>query len=37
VDHTRVYLIEAARAAGCDHVMSKGEFARRLPELLAGI
>jgi len=37
VDHTREDLIEAARAAGCDQVMSKGEFARRLPELLAGI
>ncbi len=37
VDHTREDLIEAARAAGCDHVMSKGEFARRLPELLAEI
>ena len=37
VDHTREDLIEAARAAGCDQVLSKGEFARRLPELLAGI
>jgi DNA-binding NarL/FixJ family response regulator len=37
VDHTREDLIEAARAAGCDQVMSKGEFARRLPELLDGI
>jgi DNA-binding NarL/FixJ family response regulator len=37
VDHTREDLIEAARAAGCDQVMSKGEFARRLPELLEGI
>jgi len=27
----------AAREAGCDQVMSKGEFARRLPELLEGI
>jgi CheY-like chemotaxis protein len=36
VDHTREDLIEAARAAGADHVMSKGEFARRLPELLQG-
>ena len=34
VDHTREDLIAAARAAGADHVMSKGEFARRLPELL---
>jgi len=37
VDHTREDLIEAARAAGCDQVLSKGEFARRLPELLQGI
>jgi len=37
LDHTREDLIEAARAAGCDQVMSKGEFARRLPELLDGI
>lgn len=37
VDHTRADLIEAARAAGCDQVLSKGEFARRLPELLDGI
>ena len=37
VDHTREDVIEAARAAGCDQVMSKGEFARRLPELLDGI
>lgn len=37
VDHTREDLIEAARAAGCDQVMSKGEFARRLPQLLEGI
>src|SRR4051812_1640627 len=37
VDHTREDVIEAARGAGCDQVLSKGEFARRLPELLAGI
>lgn len=37
VDHTRGDLIEAARAAGCDQVLSKGEFARRLPELLEGV
>ena len=37
VDHTRADVIEAARAAGCDQVMSKGEFAKRLPELLEGI
>jgi len=37
VDHTREDLIGAARSAGADQVMSKGEFARRLPELLDGI
>ena len=37
VDHTREDVIEAAKAAGCDQVLSKGEFARRLPELLEGI
>jgi CheY-like chemotaxis protein len=36
VDHMREDLIEGARAAGCDQVLSKGEFARRLPELLSG-
>jgi len=35
-DHTREDVIEAVRAAGADHVLSKGEFARRLPELLQG-
>lgn len=37
VDHTRADVMEAARAAGCDQVLSKGEFARRLPELLQGV
>jgi DNA-binding response OmpR family regulator len=37
VDHTREDVMAAARDAGCDQVMSKGEFARRLPELLDGI
>jgi len=37
VDHTREDVMEAARAAGCDQVLSKGEFARRLPELLQGL
>jgi DNA-binding NarL/FixJ family response regulator len=36
VDHTREDVMAAARAAGVDQVMSKGEFARRLPELLEG-
>ena len=37
IDHTREDVIQAAREAGADQVMSKGEFARRLPELLDGI
>jgi CheY-like chemotaxis protein len=37
VDHTREDVMQAARDAGCDQVLSKGEFARRLPELLEGI
>ena len=37
VDHTREDVMQAARSAGCDQVLSKGEFARRLPELLDGI
>lgn len=36
IGHEQAEIIEAARAAGADRVMSKGEFARRLPELLAG-
>lgn len=35
IGHEREDIIAAAQAAGCDQVMSKGEFARRLPELLA--
>lgn len=34
IGHEQVDVIEAAKAAGAEHVMSKGEFARRLPELL---
>ena len=36
IGHEQVDAIAAAKAAGADQVMSKGEFARRLPELLAG-
>jgi DNA-binding NarL/FixJ family response regulator len=36
VGHEKTDIIEAARAAGADQVMAKGEFARRLPELLSG-
>lgn len=37
VDHTREDVMAAAKQAGCDKILSKGEFARRLPELLEGI
>jgi CheY-like chemotaxis protein len=33
--HTQVDLIEAARAAGVDNVLTRGAFAERLPEILA--
>lgn len=33
--HELVELMQAARAAGCDQVMAKGEFARKLPDLLS--
>ena len=35
VGHTEESVIAAAKAAGCDEIFSKGEFSRRLPELLA--
>lgn len=35
VGHTEESIIAAAQAAGCDQIFSKGEFSRRLPELLA--
>ena len=35
IGHEQVEAIAAAQAAGADQVLSKGEFARRLPELLA--
>ena len=35
IGHEQAETIAAAKAAGADQVMSKGEFARRLPELLA--
>lgn len=34
VGHEKADVIDAAKAAGADSVMAKGEFARRLPELL---
>jgi DNA-binding NarL/FixJ family response regulator len=36
IGHEQAETIAAAQAAGADQVMSKGEFARRLPELLGG-
>ena len=34
VGHEERSLMEAARAAGCRHVLAKGEFAAKLPQLL---
>ncbi|HVJ82603.1 MAG TPA: response regulator [Planctomycetia bacterium] len=33
--HVDVELLRAARAAGCEPVMARSEFTKRLPELLA--
>jgi DNA-binding NarL/FixJ family response regulator len=35
VDHQKVELMEAARARGCPRVLTKGQFAKELPSLLA--
>jgi len=35
IDHERVDVMDAARAAGCSEVMAKGQFANMLPRLLA--
>jgi len=35
VEHERVDVMEAARQAGCQAVMAKGQFANTLPKLLA--
>jgi hypothetical protein len=35
VDHEKLDVMDAARAHGCTQVMAKGEFAKRLPSLLA--
>ena len=35
VDHERVDVMDAARAAGISQVMAKGQFASALPKLLA--
>jgi CHAD domain-containing protein len=34
VDHERVEVMDAARARGCQEVLTKGQFARELPRLL---
>jgi CheY-like chemotaxis protein len=36
VNHERLDLIEAARQAGCDQVLSRGAFSKELPQLLCG-
>jgi hypothetical protein len=35
VDHEKLEVMDAAKAHGCTQVMAKGEFAKRLPALLA--
>jgi DNA-binding NarL/FixJ family response regulator len=35
IDHERIDVMDAARAAGCSEVMAKGQFSNQLPKLLA--
>lgn len=35
IDHELIDVMERARAAGCEQVMTKGQFANGLPRLLA--
>jgi hypothetical protein len=35
VDHEKTEVMDAARARGCSEVLTKGQFARDLPRLLA--
>jgi hypothetical protein len=35
VDHEKVDVMDAARAKGCQRVMTKGQFAKELPTLFA--
>jgi hypothetical protein len=35
VDHEKVEVMDAARARGCTRVLTKGQFAKELPALLA--
>jgi CheY-like chemotaxis protein len=35
VDHERADVMDAARARGCRHVLTKGQFSKDLPRLLA--
>ena len=37
IDHERTEVMDAARAKGCTQVLAKGQFANRLPALLAEI
>jgi hypothetical protein len=34
VDHEKIEVMDAARARGCGQVLTKGQFAQRLPKLL---
>ncbi len=35
IDHEKVEVMDAARAAGCGEVLTKGQFSHALPKLLA--
>jgi CheY-like chemotaxis protein len=37
VNHERTDLIEQAREAGCDRILTRGAFAKELPELLRAV
>ncbi len=37
VDHETVDVMDAARARGCDTVLTKGQFSKELPRLLSGL
>ncbi len=37
IDHEKTDVMDAAKAGGCTRVLTKGEFARKLPALLADL
>ena len=36
VSHVQIELVERARALGCERVLARSEFTRRLPEIIGG-